>query len=315
MRQTILAGIFIVICLVFVLFWSILPAAAQENDVLANPSCPLCGMDRQKFAHSRMLIIYDSGGEFGSCSLHCAAVNMAVQIDRTPTMIKAGDFNTHRLIDAETAFWVIGGDKPGVMTKRAKWAFQEKSDADTFINEHGGTLVHFDAAVKAAFSDMAEDTVMIRKKRKAMRMKMEQAKLGMTPVPPLPGAGEKCPVCGMFVAKYPRWIGVITFAGNSTAYFDGAKDLFKYLFDLENYRPDTQTSDIQNIHVTEYYDVRLIPAKTAFFVVGSDVYGPMGTELIPFASMEDANTFLADHGGRQVVTFSEVTPELIAGFD
>lgn len=37
-----------------------------------------------------------------------------------------GDYNTKRLIDAEKAVWVIGGGKQGVMTKRAKWAFEKR---------------------------------------------------------------------------------------------------------------------------------------------------------------------------------------------
>lgn len=42
------------------------------------------------------------------------------------------------LIDAEKAFWVIGGSKPGVMTKRAKWAFEKKEAADKFMLDNGG---------------------------------------------------------------------------------------------------------------------------------------------------------------------------------
>ena len=34
--------------------------------------------------------------------------------------------------------------------------------------------------------------------------------------------------------------------------------------------------------------MKLDKAKEAFFVIGSDVYGPMGHELIPFASKADA---------------------------
>jgi len=83
--------------------------------------------------------------------------------------VKVGDFNSKKLIDAEKAFWVIGGNKPGVMTKKAKWAFENKADAEKFIAENGGSLSTFDEAMKAAYEDMYDDTKMIREKRKMMK--------------------------------------------------------------------------------------------------------------------------------------------------
>ena len=43
-----------------------------------------------------------------------------------------------------------------------------------------------------------------------------------------PDKQEKCPVCGMFVYKYPDWTAQIIFSDQSQFYFDGVKDLFKY---------------------------------------------------------------------------------------
>ncbi|MEW8383487.1 MAG: nitrous oxide reductase accessory protein NosL, partial [Candidatus Thiodiazotropha taylori] len=47
---------------------------------------------------------------------------------------------------------------------------------------------------------------------------------------PNPGPKDTCPVCGMFVAKYPEWIGTVLYKDGHAHHFDGAKDLFKYLF-------------------------------------------------------------------------------------
>ena len=49
---------------------------------------------------------------------------------------------------------------------------------------------------------------------------------------PDPGRNDTCPVCGMFVAKYPAWIATILFEGGRAYHFDGTKDLFKYLLDM-----------------------------------------------------------------------------------
>ncbi len=141
-----------------------------DDDTKTHPSCIYCGMDRMKFAHSRMLIEYEDGTAVPFCSIHCAAVDLALKTDKSPKSITVGDYSTKKLINAENAFWVLGGAKMGVMTKRAKWAFSTKKAADRFISGNGGNLIGFDDALKASYEDMDADTKMIRNKKKMMRM-------------------------------------------------------------------------------------------------------------------------------------------------
>ena len=133
--------------------------------------------------------------------------------------------------------------------------------------------------------------------------------------PTKPSKKEKCPVCGMFVYKYPDWVGIIAFNDDTRFYFDGAKDLFKYYFNLKKYNPGKKHSDVISVQVTEYYDMTLINAFDAFFVAGSDVYGPMGRELIPLATRQDAKTFARDHRGKQILRFKDITPAVINKLD
>lgn len=146
---------------------------ASQADITAVPNCPICGMDRAKFAHSRVYVTYDDDSVFGACSIHCAAIDMAHKLGQAPAAIQVGDFDTRLLIDAESAVWVLGGDQMGVMTKRAKWAFGTPEAAQAFVSKHGGEQVDFETAIKAAYEDMYEDTRMIREKRKKMK-KMKQ---------------------------------------------------------------------------------------------------------------------------------------------
>jgi len=168
MKRFMIFGIVLLCC------FSLMGIASAQDDVKKFPACKFCGMDRAKFAHSRVLIDYDDGTAQGTCSIHCAAVDLALNIDKTPGAILVGDFNTKNLIDAEKAFWVIGGSKMGVMTKNAKWAFEKKQDAEMFIKANGGEQATFDQAVKASYEDMYTDTKMIREKRKMMKMKMQK---------------------------------------------------------------------------------------------------------------------------------------------
>lgn len=146
------------------------------DDTAAYKSCKYCGMDRTKFSHSRSLVTYEDGTAMGMCSIHCAAVELALNIDKTPKSIEVGDYNTKKLIDASKAFWVVGGDKQGVMTKRAKWAFENREDADGFIKANGGNLATFEEAIKGSYEDMYADTNMIRERRKMKMMKVKEMK-------------------------------------------------------------------------------------------------------------------------------------------
>lgn len=150
-------------------FFIAAPVFSQE-DIKKHPSCKYCGMDREKFSHSRVYLEFDDGSSEGMCSLHCAAIDLAIQIDKTPKTIWVGDYTMKKLIGVETGLWVIGGNKMGVMTKRAKWAFEKKEDADKFIKENGGGMATFEEAIKAAYEDMYTDTKMIRERRKMRKM-------------------------------------------------------------------------------------------------------------------------------------------------
>lgn len=130
-----------------------------------------------------------------------------------------------------------------------------------------------------------------------------------------PAEKDKCPVCGMFVAKYPDFVAEVIFHDGSYAVFDGAKDMFKYYFNLGKYNPKKKLSDLASVYVTDYYDLNLIDALKAFYVIGSDVYGPMGRELVPFESPSDAEAFMKDHRGKAILTFKEITLEKVKGLD
>ena len=138
--------------LVFVclsLFFTCVTALAHDN-VEAPKSCQQCGMDRSMFAQSRMVIVYTDGKSVGTCSLHCAAAQLRDNPGKKVKSLRVADLKSRALIDAKSAFWVIGGQKSGVMTDLPKWAFARKEDADAFIKENGGKLASFDEALALA---------------------------------------------------------------------------------------------------------------------------------------------------------------------
>ncbi len=126
---------------------------------------------------------------------------------------------------------------------------------------------------------------------------------------------DRCPVCGMFVYKYPKWVARIVMKHGEYYFYDGAKDMFKHIFDMAKYTPGKSAQDISSIFVTDYYEVELIPAKTAYYVIGSDVLGPMGHELLPFKDEPSAREFMEDHEGKKILRFQDITPAIIDSLD
>jgi nitrous oxide reductase accessory protein NosL len=124
------------------------------------------------------------------------------------------------------------------------------------------------------------------------------------------GGGERCVVCGMFVAKYPNWVTQLRDKTGKVRFFDGVKDLMAFYFAPASYGADSKLAT-EEIWVKDYYTLEWLDGRRAFYVVGSDIYGPMGEELIPFTDREAADNFLRDHHGTRVLAFDEITPEMV----
>jgi nitrous oxide reductase accessory protein NosL len=127
---------------------------------------------------------------------------------------------------------------------------------------------------------------------------------------PKPGPKDLCPVCGMLVAKYPHWVATIVYQDGHAHHFDGAKDMFKFWHEPAKYAAGHSREQMAKIVVTDYYNLQPIDAKTALYVIGSDVLGPMGHELVPLASLDDAKEFMKEHKGKRILRFDQVTREL-----
>lgn len=121
---------------------------------------------------------------------------------------------------------------------------------------------------------------------------------------------ERCPVCGMQPANYPKWHAQILFKDKAFSAFDSPADLFRFLHDMAKYDKKHSTADIGAIYVTDYARGAWLEARQAFFVQGAKVRGPMGPDLPAFGSKEGAEAFVRQAGGR-VLGFDQVTPQVI----
>lgn len=247
--------------------------------------CEICGMWIDQYMGTRHVITLKDGTLKSFCSLVCTAKYLKKHKGDVKK-IEVADFLTEKLVCADNAFYLEESDIPAVMSYISRVAFAEKSDAEKFQKEHGGRVITFNEALKNQLPGSGAE-------KKPIEVKSR----------------DKCPVCGMFVAKYPKWVAQIIFKDSSYDVFDGAKDMFKYYHNMSKYNPSKKKSDIIAIYVTEYYSTKLMGAGKVYFIKGSNVYGPMGKELIPIAKEGWAKEFLKDHKGERILRFNEVKVE------
>ncbi len=270
--------IIVLLCIGFI--FSSAAADPVQDDSRAHPACEICGMDRQAYANSRMLLEFDDKTSAGTCSIHCTAAQMAAHREKTIIRILVADYVTKELVDAKKAFWVIGGNQAGVMTERAKWAFREKPAAEAFIKDHGGTLGTYHDAMKAAFSDMRDDIIMLQKKKRADQSGLEDITVH-------PG----CKYCGMDRRMYDYSRMLVEYTDGTSG---GSCSIHCTAIDLAM-NPGRVPKAIM---VGDYRTKQLIDARDAYWVIGGSRYGVMSIRgKWAFAEKGYAEVYIKEQGG------------------
>lgn len=151
-----------------------------DNELSKYAKCPYCGMDRREHHATRMLVQYSDDLVDGTCSIHCLALSLSLNIDREPKMILGPDYAASEeprpLVSVDKLTYLIGADLKHAMTKRSKHSFAAETVAKEFQAKHGGTLGTFDVALRETYLDMANDVSMIRKNRAERRLRAMQHK-------------------------------------------------------------------------------------------------------------------------------------------
>jgi nitrous oxide reductase accessory protein NosL len=136
----------------------------------AKMFCPECGMTLPMFYKTNHAA-HVNGKTKQYCSIHCLVEDMKKGSKLED--IQVVDTNTLKFIDANKAFYVVGSNKKGTMTKVSKYAFSTKADAEAFAKANGGKVTDFKGALEAAKADFEKDAAMISKKQAMMAKKGE----------------------------------------------------------------------------------------------------------------------------------------------
>ena len=120
---------------------------------------------------------------------------------------------------------------------------------------------------------------------------------------------DRCPVCAMFPARCPQTAAALTLKSGETFYFCGNGCLLRTWLRPTVYLGKPQM-EIDRLVVRDYFTGQPIDGRTATWVAGSDVVGPMGPAIIALGDAAQLDTFKNRHGGKTVFTFDQVDDAL-----
>ena len=112
--------------------------------------CAICGMNLPMFYKTNHAAKVD-GKSTQYCSLHCMTehINEGAELEN-PMVV---DVSSLKFIPVTEAFYVVGSDVAGTMSRVSKYAFKNLEDAKRFQKEHGGKIVDFYSAWQIAKKD------------------------------------------------------------------------------------------------------------------------------------------------------------------
>ena len=130
---------------------------------------------------------------------------------------------------------------------------------------------------------------------------------------PLPfSKHDRCHICGMVILNYPGAKAQIFIKNEKEPLkFCSVKDGFTFILQPENARRAAAffVSDFGNSTEAQLHE-KMLSAKDAFYVAGSDVHGAMGKTILPFKTKDQAQAFMREHGGK-LLSYTQVTLEEI----
>ncbi len=110
----------------------------------------------------------------------------------------------------------------------------------------------------------------------------------------------RCGHCGMYPARTPQWAAQLIFENGTAVFFDSPLDLAQFEERSKTLIQAGTHGKVQVRYVTDYpRPGQWVKRDEAWFVVGSQVLGPMRTADVPaFARQADAQAFAQQHQGQ-----------------
>lgn len=120
-----------------------------------------------------------------------------------------------------------------------------------------------------------------------------------------PKEGDRCPVCAMTThdKKMPAAIALMD---GRTFYFCGPGCMIRSWLDPKTHL-GVEKSALKTAVATEFLTGSHVDAQAAFWVMGSDVVGPMGPMPVALKDQASVDAFKKRHGGTRIFKLGEMT--------
>ena len=113
----------------------------------------------------------------------------------------------------------------------------------------------------------------------------------------------RCRTCGMRIEAASAWRAELRTADGGIVSFDSPRCA------LLAWRGGKTNAEA--LRVQDYYDRQMRDGNEVRFVVGGDVVGPMGPDLV-VVDPPRVSKFMQDHGAEKALRLDEVTPAVLA---
>lgn len=114
----------------------------------------------------------------------------------------------------------------------------------------------------------------------------------------------RCKHCGMKIDPASQWRTELVADDGKVTSFDAPRCA------LQSWR--SGATPAKSVRVQEYYDRQTRDGADLRFIVGGDVIGPMGPDLVPVDPAR-ASKFIQDHAADHALKLDEVTTQVLAG--
>jgi copper chaperone NosL len=114
----------------------------------------------------------------------------------------------------------------------------------------------------------------------------------------------RCKNCGMRIDPASQWRAELVAADGTLTTFDTPRCA------LQAWR--SGKTQATSLRVQDYYDRKERDGNDVRFVIGGDVVGPMGPDLVPVDPAR-VSKFIQDHGAERALRLDEVTSEVLGG--
>jgi copper chaperone NosL len=113
----------------------------------------------------------------------------------------------------------------------------------------------------------------------------------------------RCKHCGMKIDPSSAWRAELVAADGTVTAFDTPRCA------LTSWRSGATLA--KTIRVQEYYDRQMRDGGAVRFVIGGDVVGPMGPDIVPVDPARSSK-FIQDHGADRALLLEEVTSQILS---